>query len=101
MRLPSWLLGVKLPCNANHRCTPHGYFDGLPTIRQSGFQTRIPFAGTELTSRRQLARDYENAFDLTGDFCTSRIETGRQKGTWENAEEDVHAGADRAEAAAD
>src|ERR1700682_54196 len=39
--------------------------------------------------------------DLTGDFCTSRIETGIQKGTWENAEEDVHAGANRAEAPTD
>ena len=39
--------------------------------------------------------------DLTGDFCISRIETGRRKGTWEHAEEDVHAGADCAEAAAD
>jgi hypothetical protein len=39
--------------------------------------------------------------DLTGDFCTSQTETGRQKGTWEHAEEDVRAGADRAEAAAD
>jgi hypothetical protein len=39
--------------------------------------------------------------DLTGDFCTSRIETGRQKGIWGNVEEDVYAGADCAEAAAD
>ncbi len=48
-----------------------------------------------------IASYIENHPDLPGDFCTSRIETGRQKGTWEHAEEDVHAGADCAEAAAD
>jgi hypothetical protein len=38
--------------------------------------------------------------DLTGDFCTSRIETGK-KGPGKNAEEDVYARADRAEVATD
>jgi glycosyltransferase involved in cell wall biosynthesis len=39
--------------------------------------------------------------DLTGHFCTSRIERLSTRKGAENAKEDVHAGADRGEAAAD
>jgi LysR family hca operon transcriptional activator len=49
----------------------------------------------------RVLRDELPKIDLTGLFCTSRNErlsTGKDR---ENAEEDVHAGADRGEAAAD
>jgi len=41
------------------------------------------------------------ARDLTGVFCTSRSERLSTRKEPENAKEDVHAGADRREAAAD
>jgi hypothetical protein len=39
--------------------------------------------------------------DLTGDFCTSRTERLEDRKGPENAEKDVHAGADRGQAQAD
>ena len=39
--------------------------------------------------------------DVTGDFCTSRTERLEDRKEPENAEKDVHAGADRSQAAAD